>query len=205
MRTSLGVWFLAMVLLAGCGDDGEDSTNQSGGQGGSGGSGQHDAGSGGDDAGDDGDDGDEKPGDGKGVQASGSFNGEPVEITCAPPSDLAVGRQFLYQNPAGLFHLFSFRCRTASEDVQIWFDVSDPEAGETYVQPDAGDKFGIQLGNPSDVQPLGRLAENLVEMKVTIDAVDIEKTSMKGSFSAKWEGGEKYGEIAGTFDVEEWE
>lgn len=196
MQKGLGLLVLTMALVAGCGDDGDDNANQNGGPGGSGGSTQQDGGNDNDGTAT----GDED--DGKGVHATGSFNGEAIEITCAPPSDLTVGTQFLFQRPADLFYLWQFRCRTADQSVQIWFDLTDPEAGKTYTASD--EQINISLGDPMDVQPNNRTSENLVEMTVTVDAVDVDAASMKGSFSAKWEGGDKYGEIAGTFDVEGW-
>lgn len=145
-------------------------------------------------------------GNGNGVHITGSFNGESLQIDCEPPTDLTIGTQFLYQTPGDLFELWQFRCRNEEGDIQVWFDLSDPIAGENYEQPMAGDKFSVSLGNINDIQPLGRLTPNLTEMTLSISQVDSATQSLSGSFRAAWseDDADDFGEIEGSFDVTGW-
>lgn len=152
------------------------------------------------------DDDDSAGGSGSGVHITGSFNGESLQIDCEPPSDLTIGNQFLHQTPAGLFELWQFRCRTEDQELAVWFDLTDPIAGETYEQPAAGDQFNIGLGSPYDIQPLGRLTANLSEMTLSVTEVDPETGRLVGSFRAAWseDDSNDFGELDGTFDVTDW-
>lgn len=195
------VWSVvgAALLAAAC-------SSETGGAGGSGGAAGEGGGAGGDDAASSTGAGAGTPA-GPGLHATGEFNGEPVQIDCEPPTDLTVGNQFLYQQPGGLFDLWTVRCRTADGTINLWLDIGNPEAGTTKTQPEAGDAFNVALGDPYDIQPINRLAPNLAEMSLTIDEVDTVEPTLVGSFSASWDddGSGKYGFIDGTFDLTGWE
>jgi hypothetical protein len=205
VQATLAIMFATMAMSCGGSDDGGGSTGGAQAAGGAGGAGGQVTGGAGGRGGAGGSG--AASGAGVGVKAMGSYNGTPVSISCAPPSNLRVGTQFAFNAPFPALQLWSFRCRTADQKIQIWFEVNLPEAGKTYEQPSAGDKFNINLGDPLDAMgPPGRMSTNRTKMTLTIMSVDVATKHLAGSFSAAWmdDGKGKYGQIDGTFSVTGW-
>ncbi len=142
---------------------------------------------------------------GTGVNATGTYAGKPVEFHCQPPSDYSISLQFIHVEAGGI-DKWAFTCPTADGTILLKFEVVNPEKGKAYAQPTDLDAFGISIGEPMDIQPPGKYATNLVEMKATVTELDSASEHLAGTLNASWsdDGSGKYGEVQGSFDVAPW-
>lgn len=210
MIATMRTFVCAVVLLAfGCGgDDGGDDAAGSESTGAAESSGdstdEGDDTTGADESTDGGSTG-EPPGGGA-IDASGSLNGTPLEVSCdmAYYDQVGNGALLQCQDSTGL-HMI--QCRAEMEDahgvmgqafVMLQMYAQDVTVGENVFTEAL---TGVNLAGTLDPAGLNPGSPNAGDNIITVDAFE-EGVGASGSFTASWsdDGMSYYGEISGTFD-----
>jgi len=147
----------------------------------------------------------EPPGGGA-IDASGSLNGTPLEVSCDMAYYDQVGNASLLQCQDGT-GLHVIQCRTEMEDangvmgqafVMLQMYAQDVSVGENVFTEAL---TGVNLAGTLDPMGLTPGSPNAGDNIITIDSFE-EGVGATGSFTASWsdDGTSYYGEISGTFD-----
>lgn len=140
------------------------------------------------------------------IDASGSLNGTPLEVTCDMAYYDQVGNGALLQCQDGT-GLHMIQCRAEMEDahgvmgqafVMLQMYAQDVTVGDNVFTEAL---TGVNLAGTLDPVGLNPGSSNAGDNVITVDAFE-EGVGASGSFTASWsdDGMSDYGEISGTFD-----
>ena len=140
------------------------------------------------------------------IDASGSLNGTPLEVSCDMAYYDQVGNGALLQCQDGT-GLHMIQCRTDMEDahgvmgqafVMLQLYAQDVAIGENVFTEAL---TGVNLAGTLDPSGLNPGSPNAGDNIITVDTFE-EGVGAAGSFTASWsdDGMSDYGEISGTFD-----